>query len=76
MAGTLNEGSFEIHVDIKKDNTATLTFESNNGLTTGAGANPLTNYGKVSYTCTLQVDLSGKKPVITDAKLGQSFDIQ
>ena len=74
--GTLDNGDFAIRLDVKENNTATITFESQHTLSSGAGADVRTSYGSVSYTCTLQVDLNGEKPVITDAKLGQSFELQ
>lgn len=52
-------------LDVQENNTATITFESHHTLSSGAGADVLTSYGNVSYTCTLQVDLNGENwPVV------------
>ena len=55
--------------------SATLTSTSSYFLTSGAGANPLARYGEASVKFEIKLDLSGEKPVVTDAKLAQSFEI-
>ena len=75
--GTLNEtDNASINLEVKNDNTATLIIESHNELATGAGPDPQATYGNASFKCVLQIDLTGDKPIITDSKLSQTFDVQ
>lgn len=64
------DDNFSIGLDVKDDRTATLTIEMTSPMATGAGDDPQSGFGSVSYTCVCQVDVRGERPVITDAKLG------
>ncbi|MBQ7617296.1 MAG: hypothetical protein IJS50_00315 [Desulfovibrio sp.] len=76
MGTFLQSDDVSLNLDVKEDGTATFTVKARNSLATGAGNDPMSSYGSVDYSLVLQIDLTGAKPVITDAKLGQSFDLQ
>ena len=55
--------------------TATVTFTYPCKLLTGAGPNEMSAFGTAQTECTINLDLNGNKPVVTDTKLAQSFAI-
>ena len=75
-AEKLNEKKAPAYVDIDVSpdgKTATVSSHTKSPLSMGAGPGPMEYFGSVEQKISLQIDLTGPKPVITDCKLTQDF---
>ena len=66
---------FFYSLDVNDDGTAKLTLGFESDLAAGFGPDSQAKCGSLKYGCELSIDLNGPKPVVTDAKLSQSFGI-
>jgi hypothetical protein len=63
-----------VDIDVSPDGkTATVSSHTKSPLSMGAGPGPMEYFGSVEQKISLQIDLTGPKPVITDCKLTQDF---
>ena len=61
-------------LEMRDDGTATLTFTYSSNFGMGVDPNLTAVFGRGTMKCALTLDLNGDRPVVTDAKLAQSFE--
>ena len=55
--------------------SATMSMTCESTIVSGVGPNPQAAIGEVKHGLVLTLDLSGEKPVVTNAKISQEFGI-
>ena len=74
---TCASDGYEVYYDfvVSEDGeTATISARTKSDLVMGAGPKVMSKYGSTSFSVTMQVDLTGDKPVVTDCMIAQDFD--
>ena len=70
--GAVNNYTLQVSEDGR---SATMSMTCESTIVSGVGPNPNATIGEVKHGLVLTLDLSGEKPVVTDAKISQEFSI-